>query len=67
MRSLADASELVPAAQVFTHHVSPPYYTARHGEQSLEDALANGVNLDAIGDTAATRDMKHFVKSLGDM
>lgn len=67
MRSLVDASELIPAVQVFTHHVSPPYYTARHGEQSLEDALINGVNLDAIEDTAAARDMKHFVKSLGDM
>ncbi len=67
MRSLADASKLIPSVQVFTHHVSPPYYTARHGEQSLEDALANGVSLDTIGDTAAARDMKHFVNSLGGM
>lgn len=67
MLPLVNTCDLVPSVQIFTNHVSPPYYTARHGEQSLEDALANGVCLDAIGDMAAERDIKHFVKSLGDM
>lgn len=51
----------VPAAQVFTKHVLAPYYSARGGEQSLEDAMNMGVNNNRYTDPAARRDIAYLL------
>lgn len=62
MRGLCAPSDMVPSAQIFTRHVSPPYFVARHGEPLLEDALQKGFCLSEVGDPAAVRDLEHFTK-----
>ncbi len=47
-------------AQVFTRHATPPYYTSRGGEPSLDEG-ASLATLDSIGDPAARRDIAHFL------
>ena len=65
MREVAPESiELVPTSQVFTKHVSPPYFMARGGEQTLEHAMLHGVNLDLTQDVAAHRDLRHLQNNL---
>lgn len=54
--------EPIASMQVFTRHQLPPYFMARGGEQSLEQALTDGVNLDVACDPAARRDVLHLAK-----
>lgn len=59
-------------AQIFTKHVSPPYYVARGGEPLLAEGIdpkgrydffgENAIDgLPAVGDEAARRDIRHFI------
>ena len=57
---------LVETAQIFTKHIVPPYFVARNGEQLLEDALMNGVDMALANDSAALRDLEHFQMNLGE-
>lgn len=50
----------IVTAQLFTRHVTPPYYTARDGEPTLSEG-ATLETLDSIGDVAARRDIAHFL------
>lgn len=50
----------IKTAQLFTRHVTPPYYTSRGGEPSLTKG-ATLETLDSIGDPAARRDITHFL------
>lgn len=59
--TLANPS-FIPAAQIFTRHVLPPYYMARGGEQLLADALHTGVDLAQMQDTSASRDVDHLLQ-----
>jgi len=52
-------SELT-TAQIFTRHVTPPYYASRGGEPSLSEG-ATLATLDSVGDLAARRDIAHFL------
>jgi hypothetical protein len=58
MRALLQSD--ITTAQVFTKHTTPPYYTARGGEPSLDEG-ASLTTLDSIGDPAARRDIAHFL------
>lgn len=64
MRARQDLTDLdfLPTAQIFTKHVQPPYYMARGGEQSLDDALVHGVNLSLMRDLSAGRDVDHLLQ-----
>jgi hypothetical protein len=53
---------VIYTGQIFTKHVTPPYYTARDGEPALNDDVKLDM-LDAIGDSAAKRDIEHFLRS----
>lgn len=64
MRGLANDIGLVDSAQVFTQHVSPPYFMARDGEIALEDAVRYGFNIEMITDIAARRDINHLITTL---
>lgn len=60
MRALQAAeTEILPTAQLFTKHVSPPYFMARGGEPALGSELDPSVLVD-VGDDAARRDLEHF-------
>jgi hypothetical protein len=56
--------DLVDTAQLFTGHISPPYFVARGGEPLLGDALHDGVDLTQFGDFAAHRDMTTFIQTI---
>ena len=62
MRQAASDISLLSTAQIFTHHVSPPYFQARGGEQTLDDAILHDVDLSRTDDSAALRDINHFMK-----
>lgn len=62
---LSGEVELVDTAQLFTHHVSPPYFTARGGEQLLADAMRDGVDISRCTDFAARRDINRFNEQIG--
>lgn len=64
MRNVADLKGTVGSAQIFTKHASPPYFVARHGEPLLEDALRDGFCMTSVADTAAARDLQHFVNNI---
>lgn len=64
-RLVVDEMQLLPTAQIFTRHVVPPYFMSRGGEQSLDDAMMNGVDLSLCNDDAARRDLTHFVNMMG--
>lgn len=60
MRAVQAAeTEMLPTAQLFTKHVSPPYFMARGGEPALASTLDSSVLAD-VGDDAARRDLEHF-------
>lgn len=55
---------MVSSAQVFTRHLTPPYYIARGGEPRLVDvAMADlpEINLMTVGDIPARRDLAHLI------
>lgn len=52
--------EALPSVQVFTNHTTPPYFEARGGEQSLDDAIINGFDLQKTQDATAFRDLSHL-------
>ena len=58
MRALLQSS--VVTAQLFTRHVTPPYYLARDGEPSLEET-SHTPAMDTITDSSARRDIQHFL------
>lgn len=60
MRALSSCVEMVETAQLFTRHITPPYFVARGGEQSLEDALQNGVDINLARDPSSHRDITHL-------
>ncbi len=60
MRQLAVSIDLVPTAQIFTKHISPPYFMARGGEQGLEHALIHGMDMSLAGDISTVRDLTHL-------
>ena len=64
LRAELSGMPLTPGAQIFTNHISPPYFTARDGEQTLRDALTNGVDLTKTMDRAARRDLTHLTKNI---
>ncbi|MEO8863125.1 MAG: hypothetical protein ABI354_02270 [Candidatus Saccharimonadales bacterium] len=69
VRDELDVNTLLPSAQIFTNHAVPPYYVARGGEQSLEHALKDGVDMNLATDIAARRDMQYLfntIETLGD-
>jgi hypothetical protein len=55
---------LVDTAQIFTKHVSAPYFQRNH-EQTLHDAQLHGVSLGLGGDAATQRDIAHYVSLHG--
>lgn len=59
-RAATGVVEALPSVQVFTNHTTPPYFEARGGEQSLDDALINGFDLHKTQDATAHRDLTHF-------
>lgn len=59
MQTLLPADILT--AQIFTRHLSPPYYMARDGEPTLTEDVQT-TDLQAIADRAARRDIEHFFK-----
>ncbi len=65
MRSAAFDYEmpLISTAQVFTKHLTPPYFVARGGEPLLGEADFSSLQLDAVGDPGARRDLVHFVQT----
>lgn len=64
MRRLCAPRDMVPSAQIFTRHASPPYFVARYGEPLLEDALRTGFQASDVGDPAAARDLEHFARTI---
>ncbi len=65
IRQQLEGVELLPTAQLFTRHVTPPYFTARGGEQSIDDALMNGVDMQHCTDLGSLRDLTHFMNLIG--
>lgn len=63
MREQLDV-DLVDTAQLFTGHHTPPYFVARGGEQLLDDALANGVDMNQCQDASARKDMARLIQSI---
>lgn len=61
---IVDEIDLLPSVQVFTKHVVPPYFMARGGEQSLDDAISTRQINTEPTDVAARRDMRHFADFL---
>ncbi len=60
IRPLLAAETLVDTAQIFTRHLTPPYFEALGGEQSLESALLHGVDLNMARDLSTQRDLLHL-------
>lgn len=60
VRGLMPEDDLAPALQVFTRHVSPPYYPARGGEPLLDDVIARRELVFSAPDPAARRDLQHL-------
>jgi len=65
VRQLLHPEDLVPSVQVFTQHISPPYYTARGGEPLLEEAVRSRQLIFSAPDRAANRDLQHLGATLG--
>lgn len=64
VRELMPDNVLIPSVQVFTHHVSPPYYKGNDPEQSMIDAFEYTVDpLQFREGTAAHRDVGHFLRT----
>ncbi len=64
VRELMPEDVLIPSVQVFTRHVSPPYYRGKDPEQSLIDAFESTVDpLQFKEGTAAHRDVGHFLRT----
>ncbi|MEK7059607.1 MAG: hypothetical protein AAB971_02535 [Patescibacteria group bacterium] len=61
-RQAINGSDLVPSGQVFTRHVLPPYYMSRSGEQLLEDALVDGIQLGVASDLSVRRDTDYLLQ-----
>jgi len=49
----------VKTSQIFTKHVTPPYYIARDGEPTLAEGMTVG-NLQDVDDKSARRDLEHL-------
>ncbi len=64
VRELVDLPDQLNTAQIFTRHVSPPYFRARGGEPSLREACASGFTLTEVSDLAAARDLRHFYEDI---
>lgn len=64
IRQIVDSVDLVDTAQLFTTHTVPPYFTARGGEQTLDHALKNGVNIDLCVDRSARRDIERLIQQI---
>lgn len=47
----------IDTAQIFTRHLTPPYYTARGGETLLGSAL----DIESVTDPSARRDLLHYL------
>ncbi len=58
MRAVLQAD--IVTAQLFTRHVTPPYYTSKGGEPSLAEGVTLET-LDSVGDLSARRDIAHFL------
>ena len=54
---------MVDTAQLFTRHLTPPYFMARDGEPSMEDTPVDNLDLASVGDVAARRDLAHFLST----
>jgi len=61
MRQMGHDNMIDETAQVFTRHLTPPYYSVRGGEPSLEEGLLNGIDLGAVNDQAVRRDIEYFI------
>jgi hypothetical protein len=65
MRDIAVETDIKPlmvdSAQVFTRHLTPPYFTALGGEPSITETSFGALDPDTVGDTAARRDIAHFL------
>lgn len=63
-RKSIERLELVTTGQIFTRHLIPPYYSSRGGEQSLEDAIANGPDPSMASEASVRRDIDHLLATV---
>jgi hypothetical protein len=65
MRAIAAKIDMpmIDSTQLFTRHLTPPYFVARDGEPLIGEADFNSLQLDTVGDLNARRDLAHFMQT----
>jgi hypothetical protein len=64
VRAAMDPRLIIPSVQIFTKHISAPYFMSNGGEQLIGDSFARGMLETRSANGATDRDLSHLASTL---